>query len=255
MPNQNQPQSYITSQEVVLHFEKEIPDEYRSAFGEYFLGIKDFVKFCYGKNIAMNIEINGSLIIKAFSKNPEDKLLVENAFVNFVNNLNSVFGHAKPSIQTLFEVEIKDLDKTLIILASKMSSLELSIRLSSPLSINTEFEDVKYLVDSVIATTKDLIKDYTKLQSNNLELMNKILSLQKKLQSSQVNNLIIDDKIDTLLSYLSLLKTGLDNQDTSQISSMTSAIKNFWTLNKDKLMLIQISGNTLYQILKTIFKF
>ena len=75
MSNQNQPQPNITSQEVVLHFEKEIPDEYRSAFGEYFLGIKDFVKFCYGKNIAMNIEINGSLIIKAFSKNSEDKLL------------------------------------------------------------------------------------------------------------------------------------------------------------------------------------
>ena len=179
MPNQNQLQPNITSQEVVLHFEKEIPDEYRSAFGEYFLGIKDFVKFCYGKNIAMNIEVNGSLIIKAFSKNPEDKLLVENAFVNFVNNLNSVFGYAKPSIQTLFEVETKDFDKALIILANKMSSLELNIRLSSPLSINTEFDDVKYLVDAVIGRAKYLIKDYDKLQNHNLELMNKIESVQK----------------------------------------------------------------------------
>ena len=52
-----------------------------------------------------------------------------------------------------------------------------------------------------------------------------------------------------------MITTGLDNQDQNQVQVMTNAVKDFWVLNKDKLMLIQISGNTLYQILKTIFKF
>ena len=262
MSNQNQLQPNITSQEVVLHFEKEIPDEYRSAFGEYFLGIKDFVKFCYGKNIAMNIEINGSLIIKAFSKNPEDKILVEIAFGQLLGNLQFLFKNQKTTVFLPPNIEFQDIQKTIMALDTKLRILEINLKQNILTDFDNEFTDIKKMVELIQLKSSQIIGYNNELQLENNSLILKIIDLTTELKSknkllikNQMQSIIVDDKIDTLLSYLSILKTGLDNQDTSQISSMTSAIKDFWTLNKDKLMLIQISGNTLYQILKTIFKF
>ncbi len=244
----------VDKNNLILKFEKEIPEELRASFGDYFFGIKDFIKFCFGRNIGLTIEINGKLTIKAFSKDLNDRLLVEVALTQFVNNLNNLFQNKKPILDIPVDLEIKNLESALIVLDSKSNMLELNIRLNTSLSIQTEFNDVKQLVDNVISSTKKVIGDLELLKSENNELYKKISTLQTNLLTLNQKNLVVDEKLDILLSYIVLIKEGLEKRDIKQVESMKLAVINFWKVNQEQLKLISVGASTLYNIIKVIFK-
>jgi predicted nuclease with TOPRIM domain len=118
--------------------------------------------------------------------------------------------------------------------------------------LKERFHDVKYLVENVINTTKKVIKDYAILRNENSELYQKLEKVYISLKENRSKNLLIDEKIDSLLSYMSILSTALENKDTQQIKAMKHAIIDFWTLNQERLKLISIGGTNLYNLIKVI---
>jgi hypothetical protein len=239
---------------LILTFEKEIPEEYRGTFGDYFLGIKDFIKFCFGKNIFLTIELSERLIIKAFSKNSEDKFLVEVALDHFTNNLKYLFQQNKPELNIPIGIEVKDAEKALILLGSKISMLQMNLRLNSPLSIQTEYSDVKFLIECIIDFCKSQIRENHELITENLNLCTELTNLRSLLNEYKVKNILVDDKIDRLLSYFDFLKSALDKNDKTQVESVKREIKQFWILNKDHLIAIKVGATTVYHLIKIIFK-
>ena len=82
----------------VFAFEEIIPEEYKDAFAEYFVGFKTFLLKAKGKKVGIEVNLNGKLELKIYSDNELDLIGVESDFREFLGNVVNVFKTGKVNI-------------------------------------------------------------------------------------------------------------------------------------------------------------
>ena len=231
-----------------------VNDKTRNGFARYFAGFQRFIETGKGKKIGFEIaNFNGILILKLYTDNNKDLEQMDIWVSEFIQQASDFMQNGNLGIFTIqADYPITEYDAKLTIVEQKSRIRDLESDLETG-NLRLEQKNEEILKLNQIVINKEI--EIQKLTDDNITLLDKITQIRNNLLETRIKNIVVDDKIDTLLSYLSMIATGLDNQDQDQVQVMTNAVKDFWVLNKDKLMLIQISGNTLYQLLKTIFKF
>ena len=79
-------------------FEEIIPEEYKDAFAEYFVGFKKFLLKAKGKKVGIEVNLNGKVELKIYSDNELDLVGVESDFREFLGNVVNVFKTGKVNI-------------------------------------------------------------------------------------------------------------------------------------------------------------
>lgn len=228
----------------VFIFEKEIPQVYRTAFGEYFMGIKDFIYLAKGKNLGISIDINGYLKITIHSELEEDIDLVEKAFIDFTRNIDPILKNQAPTLITPVD-DLLRANKAIIILTNKIKTLETSIMTANLLSGNTlldETETIKRLAQINHNLENKLISlqtDFGSLHDQNMELLTKLSEFKKLLLDSKTNA-INSDTSDAIVGLLSQIKIAFDAKESSAIKKSINYLEDFVKLNESKIKLIPI---------------
>ena len=228
----------------VFIFEKEIPQEYRTAFGEYFMGIKDFIYLAKGKNLGISIDINGYLKITIHSELQEDIDLVEKAFIDFTRNIEPILKNQTPTLITPVD-DLLRANKAIIILTNKIKTLETSIMTANLLSSNTlldESETIKRLTQINSKLENKLFRlqsDYGTLQDQNMELLTRLSEVKSLLLDSKTNSLSSDTS-DAIVGLISQIKIAVDSQESSLLKRSINSLDDFVKLNESKIKLIPI---------------
>jgi hypothetical protein len=243
--------------QLVLHEQKfefgdEIPEMHRSAFANYFMGLKDFIFYTQGKNIQLIIDVNGSIKIKITVQNSADIKFVQQAFKDYVLNISRIAQGEKPLVNTN-NVSQNSAEKAMIFQESSVNSLTLALKLKDSALI-TEKSSNLYLQDTVkILTQENLILQnaVNNLQDDILKLATSMDKLKLQLLSEKVNSLNSTNIVE-ILEYLTTLEFLIKQREISAVKNILNKLSDFRKLNQEKLTLIGIENTNLNTILEII---
>lgn len=222
--------------EVEYNFQDVVLEKYHSAFGNYFLGLKDFIEYARGKQIKLFLEINGSLKLKIQAKSSEDLEFTIQGLRDFILNLpKSANYDDKPEM-------FSDDSKALIFWRMKASALqnELMLKNDKFLYPNEMFEYLWAMTNHFRQNYLELMNETKELQIKNNLALDKIIELQTQLQKEKILNIKHSDKIDVLLGFVAQIKLAQQGNDPSLLKKAVSDLAQFYTDNKEVLIPIVI---------------
>jgi hypothetical protein len=187
----------------VFHFNQKLLGDYKASFAEYFMGLKDFILYAQGKNIGVDIQLNGSLELKVYSDNEQDLDAIRLSINDYVSNLLN--PNNEPKIHS--GVNAVDPQKALILMKSKLNSLETSLQLKDSQLITNE-NLIKYLKEVALdfQSKNEVLSEQNKQLASQLdETISIISTLKFHLTQIKVKDLYANDKIDTIINLLGTL--------------------------------------------------
>jgi hypothetical protein len=187
----------------VFHFNQKLLGDYKASFAEYFMGLKDFILYAQGKNIGVDIQLNGSLELKVYSDNEQDLDAIRLSINDYVSNLLN--PNNEPKIHS--GVNAVDPQKALILMKSKLNSLETSLQLKDSQLITNE-NLIKYLKEVALdfQSKNEVLSEQNKQLASQLDETILIISTLKfHLTQIKVKDLYANDKIDTIINLLGTL--------------------------------------------------
>lgn len=239
-----------------FEFNKIISGQHRSAFAQYFAGFKDFILYSQGKNIGLEISLNGEIEFKVFSDNSEDLADIENSLAEFTSNILRVATGQQPFIR-ISNVSERDYKKALILVQSKVNGLELALQLKDD-SLILEREKIKFLTSNIEKLKTEILHltdDNKKLEDQSFEFLQKIELLQNQIRSYKIEDINNNyDKIDILIGLMSEFKLAIsDKNDISLAKKSVNRISDFLKLNEKWIKLIPVILKTV-QTLKVLIE-
>ena len=216
----------------VFHFNQTLLGDYKASFAEYFMGLKDFILYSQGKNIGVDIRLNGSLELKIYSDNEQDLDSIRLSINDYVNNLLN--PNDEPKIHS--GVNAVDPQKALILIKSKLNNLETSLQLKNSQLIANE-NLVKYLKEVAL----DIQSKNEELQSQNKQLASQldetisvINNLKFQLTQIKVKELNSNDQIDIVINLLGTLTLIINQKESTKLTKqIINQLSDFEKVNRE----------------------
>ena len=219
----------------VFHFNQTILGQHKADLAEYFMGLKNFIYYAQGKNVGVNIEVNGSLQLQVYSDNEQDLELVKDSIADYIFNLKNVDN--KPSIR--IGAGSQDPEKALIFLQSKLYSIQTSLQLkdSSLLQADNKIAFLESVVNDLQSHNQDLQTQNKTLQDELKQALAIISQLQNqiiKIKTSNLQVVTINSNLDILLNLLGTLTLVINQKnDKSLIKKIINQISDHEKINHD----------------------
>ena len=216
----------------VFHFNQTLLGDYKASFAEYFMGLKDFILYSQGKNIGVDIRLNGSLELKIYSDNEQDLDSIRLSINDYVNNLLN--PNDEPKIHS--GVNAVDPQKALILIKAKLNNLETSLQLKNSQLIANE-NLIKYLKEVAL----DIQSKNEELQSQNKQLASQldetisvINNLKFQLTQIKVKELNSNDQIDIVINLLGTLTLIINQKESTKLTKqIINQLSDFEKVNRE----------------------
>ena len=250
-----------TENEKVFEFEEIIPEEYKDAFAQYFMGFKNFLLKSKGKKVGIEINLNGKLQLKIYSDHQKDIENTEQDFREFIRNIVDIFRTGKVDVIFANKELAQNGNYLMASMINQVNALKADISFIQLEKQNYEnllgIQNNKInLLESTIEIQVNKILNFestTKtLTTENLDLWNKLDILRSDLRTVKLESLINDDKIDILICLMSEFKLSkTDKDDTSLAKKSVNKISDFIKLNEKWIQCIPVLAKTI-QTLKVL---
>lgn len=216
----------------VFHFNQKLLGDYKASFAEYFMGLKDFILYAQGKNIGVDIHLNGSLELKVYSDNEQDLDAIRLSINDYVSNLLN--PNDEPKIHS--GLNAVDPQKALILMKSKLNSLETSLQLKDSQLITNE-NLIKYLKEVALdfQSKNEVLSEQNKQLASQLdETISIISTLKFQLTQIKVNDLYANDKIDTIINLLGTLTLVISQKESTKLTKeIINQMSDFEKVNRE----------------------
>ena len=230
IPEQNNQLS--TSRIKVFHFNQTLLGNYKASFAEYFMGLKDFILYSQGKNIGVDIRLNGSLELKIYSDNEQDLDSIRLSINDYVNNLLN--PNDEPKIHS--GVNAVDPQKALILMKANINKLETNLQLKNLQLIDSN-KLTKYLKEVVsdLQSKNEELKSQNKQLANQLdEIVTIIKNLKSQLIQIKVKELSSNDKIDSVINLLGTLTLIINQKENPKLTKeIINQLSDFEKVNRE----------------------